>query len=381
MGFESILNQKEIRLQLMKILTSGKIPNAMCFYGAEGVGKFALALEFVKASSCLQPSRDENTIESCGECKNCKNIESGRYPNLEFVFSLPQGKGSEKGEPGTISSLSQDQILEINSKLIQKIQNPYSRFSIEGASQIRISAIREMRQNLALSNNLPGRKFIIIFNADEMRVEAQNAFLKTLEEPRNNVTFILLTTNKDKILPTILSRCVLFFAPNLEASAIEGYLIGKMGIEPSRAKLISKFSDGSMLKAMEFVESNIVELRSKMIDILRIALKKKLQGGRLVEAVGDLTQNFDKRISSTALELFARWFRDAILIQKNGNRENIVNIDDIEALERFASKFVIHRLNSFLEIIENCNREIYSNVPISQSFLNLFLKIRQEILS
>ncbi|MGB9913633.1 MAG: hypothetical protein ACPLRO_09730, partial [Candidatus Kapaibacteriota bacterium] len=146
-------------------------------------------------------------MESCGSCSACQSILNNKFSNVEYLFSLPAGKSVDKEEGSVFTSLSETVIEEINSKLKSKILNPYTKFSIEGASQIRISQIRELRKNLALSNSLSGRKFVVIINADEMRTEAQNAFLKTLEEPRTDVTFFLLTARLEGLLPTILSRC------------------------------------------------------------------------------------------------------------------------------------------------------------------------------
>ncbi len=376
MAWENVIGQEDIKLQLQRLISGNRIPNAFCFWGVEGVGKFATALEFVKSASCLNKKVGNDKVEHCEQCSNCVNISENKFPNLEFVFALPSGKGSERGESGTLSQLSSEQIETINQRLIDKIQNPYSRFAIEGASQIRIGAIRELRRNLSLSNPLPGRKFVIILNAEEMRIEAQNALLKTLEEPRKNITFILLATRKEQILPTILSRCQILFFPVLPTEYIYSKLINEFGKSELEAQLIAKFSAGSMTTALEFLESDAKVVRDSMVNFLRLSLKKDLSGSVLSSNITDFAEKLDKKKANVALNLFAQWIRDAFLISKNGNKAYIINEDDIETLKRFAEKFAKRDLPSVIDCIEETRRYVFSNVNVSQILLDLFVKIR-----
>lgn len=376
MAWENVVGQEDIKSQLQRLIIENRIPNAFCFWGGEGVGKFATAIEFVKSASCLNKRIEDNRVEHCEQCSNCINISENKFPNLEFVFALPSGKSSEKGESGTLSQLSSEQIETINQQIINKIQNPYSRFAIEGASQIRIGAIRELRRSLSLSNPLPGRKFVIILNAEDMRTEAQNALLKTLEEPRKNVTFILLSTLKEQILPTILSRCQMLFFPILPMEYICRELMSKFGKSRAEAQLIAKFSAGSMTTALEFLESDAKVVRDSMVHFLRLSLKKDLPGSVLSSDITKFAEKLDKKKASAALNLFTQWIRDAFLVSKNGNNTYIINEDDIETLKRFAEKFAKRDLPLVIDHIEEARRYIFSNVNISQIFLDLFMKIR-----
>lgn len=380
MAWENVIGQEDIKSQLQRLIIGNRIPNAFCFWGVEGVGKFATAIEFVKSVSCLNKRIEGDKVEHCEECSNCINISENKFPNLEFVFALPSGKGSEKGESGTFSQLSSEHIGTINQMLINKIQNPYSRFMVEGASQIRIGAIRELRRNLSLSNSLPGRKFVIILNAEEMRIEAQNALLKTLEEPRKNITFILLTTRKEQILPTILSRCQMLFFPALPTKYIYSKLINEFGKSDLEAQLIAKFSAGSMTIALEFLESDAKVVRDSMVDFLRSSLKKDFPSSILSSNITEFAEKLDKKKANVALNLFAQWIRDAFLVSKNGNNTYVINEDDIETLKRFAGKFAKRDLPSVIDYIEEARRYIFSNVNISQILLDLFLKIRVTLL-
>jgi len=381
MAWKNVIDQEDIKSQLQRLIIGNRIPNAFCFWGGEGVGQFATAIAFVKSASCVNKKVEDNKVEHCEQCSNCVNISENKFPNLEFVFALPSGKGAEKGESaGTSPQLSSEQIETINQRLINKIQNPYSRFAIEGASQIRIGAIRELRRNLSLSNPLPGRKFVIILNAEEMRIEAQNALLKTLEEPRKNITFILLATRKEQILPTILSRCQMLFFPILPTEHIYRRLISEFGQSESEARLIAKFSAGSMTTALEFLDSDAKIARDSMVDFLRLSLKQDLPGSALSLNITEFAEKLDKKKENVALNLFAQWIRHACVNSTNGKSTYIINEDDIETLKRFAEKFAKRDLPSVIDYIEEARRYVFSNVNIPQILLDLFVKIRITLL-
>lgn len=377
MSWNDVIGQENVKLYFQNVLLQNKIASAYCFFGIEGVGKFATALEIIKANSCIQPKFIGGMLEGCNNCINCKDILNLKFPNVEYVFSLPSGKSSDKDEEGSIATLSDLTIEEINSKLKEKLENPYVRFSIRGASQIRINQIRELRKNLALSNAISGRKFVVIFNAEEMRVEAQNAFLKTLEEPRNDVTFFLLTSRREGLLPTILSRCQSIFFPPLTDDDIVSELKKRYPKTETELRMIARFANGSLTSAFELLETNIKDVRDGLVDLLRIALKKDLPGKQLVEKINELTNDLDKKSGQIYLGLLGNWIRDAILLTKNADTNLIINIDDVETLKRFTEKFGTKPLAEVVQLIEKSIYMINSNVQINTVFLNLFLEIRE----
>ncbi len=377
MSWGDILGQGKIKSYFKKVLLENKLANAYCFFGIEGVGKFATALEIIKTSCCKEPTYIDGFLESCGTCVSCLDIINLKHPNVEYIFSIPSSKTGDKEESTVYSLLSESVIEEINLKLKEKVEFPYSKFSIRGASQIRIAQIRELRKSLSLSNSLPGKKFVLIFNADEMRIEAQNAFLKTLEEPRNDITFFLLTSRRESLLQTILSRCQSVYFSPLTDDEIINALQQSYPKSETELRVIARFANGSLTKAYELLESNLIEIRNALVDLLRISLKKELPGKQFVDKINVLAEDLDKKNGQIYLQLLANWIRDAILISKNGKTEYIVNFDDVETLNRFAGKFGLKQLNNVIDLIEQSILKINSNVQIPSVFLSLFLEIRK----
>lgn len=380
MPWNKVIGQENIKQELQRMILSNRIPNALCFWGNIGVGKFATAIEFVKTNSCLRPRKENDFIESCGECSHCLRINAGTFPNLDFLFSLPPGKASDI-ETGTIATLSDEQIGKIIEALNGKISNPYRRFQIEGANQIRVNQVRELRQKLALSNSLSGRKFVLIIEANEMRTEAQNAFLKTLEEPRPNITFILICSNKNALLPTILSRCQSIYFPPLPEELISKEIQIRLNLSNSASQLIAKFSDGSFTQALEFAGEEIQAIRNKMVDLLRQSLRKEIPSELLSKEISKFTEKMDKKQAILSMDLLLQWFRDCFILDKRKDSSVIRNYDDLQSIERFVRRFGTDFMNKIFDIITQCGKFVHSNVQISYVFFVLFLSIRNIVLS
>ena len=131
--------------------------------------------------------------------------------------------------------LDNEQFAEVRRELQSKSENHYHRMEIKGANFIRVSFIRFVKRKLLLANSVPGRRFILVSRADEMNVESANAFLKTLEEPHNDVTIVLTSSKAEGMLPTIMSRCrKVQFSP-VEAGQIKKELIENYGFDAESA--------------------------------------------------------------------------------------------------------------------------------------------------
>ena len=161
--FENIIGNDEIKEELKKTINTKKIANSYIFSGIEGIGKRQLAREFAKNIMCLQGGDCKDT------CESCKKFEEKSNPNYE----------------------------EINS-------NEYKK-DIITIDQIREKIVNKAYEKPIISN----KKVYVINDADKMNEPAQNALLKTLEEPPQYVVIILIVSNDNAILPTIKSRCVI----------------------------------------------------------------------------------------------------------------------------------------------------------------------------
>lgn len=377
MTWNKIIGQENIKKILQHSILENKIAHAYCFWGDEGVGKDGIAIEFAKTTNCLNPTISGSSIEPCEVCSSCKMFSNFNHPNFQFVFSLPTSKASDTNE----TKLDDSTIDDIRDQLNHKSKDYYHKLSISGGNQIKISVVREVKRNLSLSANTIGRRCIVIVRADELTIESANAFLKTLEEPHDNTTIILTTTKKNSILPTILSRCQVIHFPPLTDFELETALQTRNGITGSTASIISRFAQGSYTKALEFQNEEMLQNRQKVIDVLRLSLRKKNYRIDLSKEIDEIVKSKDKRTIENFLLLLEIWFRDIVTYCGTNTTESIINIDQKDTIIKFGDNFGGDKMYQCIGYIDTALTQVKRNVPLQMILVSLFLKIRNLILS
>lgn len=376
MSWTQIIGYDREKKILQKAILERRVASAYCFMGMEGIGKDALAIQFAKTLNCESPIIAEDTIDSCDKCKSCKQFGDFSHPNLDYIYALPKSKKVEKKDVNPIENLTDEQIEEIKSELEKKQKNPYHKMEISDANQIKISSVRYLKKQLTLSDTGRGRRVAIISGADKMNDEAANSFLKTLEEPLNNTTIILTTSNPNRMLQTILSRCQqINFGPMKNDDVVKA-LIQKNNFAVDDAILAAAFGQGSYTRSLESANEDMINIRNHMVEMIRTSVKKNFRT-KLIESIEELLKISDKNKLHSALQLLLLWVRDAMLLQQNGNPDLILNMDQTEVLQKFSEYYKKHDLNAIIREIENASFAIYKNVNQSLIFLRLFVKIRE----
>ncbi|MDX1700112.1 MAG: hypothetical protein R3250_05805, partial [Melioribacteraceae bacterium] len=226
--------QKRALNLLSEFHSKNRIPHALLFSGIEGSGKFKTAIQFLK-------------LINEGSDSVLQKIDNLSEPFVKLIMPLPRGK-SETNTDDPTSKLTQDTVDDINQQIKLKSQNPYHKITIKNANNIKINSIREI--NKLVSINFDEIKFraIILYDAHKMTVEAQNAFLKNLEEPPEGIIYFLITNNPDSLLSTIRSRCwEIEFSPIFENELSE-ILIENFNLPKDEAKRVVPFSSGSVTR-------------------------------------------------------------------------------------------------------------------------------------
>lgn len=377
MSWNKIVGHEKVKRILQNLIVSNRVGHAYCFTGIEGIGKDAAAFQFAKTLNCENQIIIDSYADSCDNCHSCKAFDHLSHPNLDIIFSLPAGKSGDSKDNSSYENLSQEQIDLIKEEIENKAQNNYLPIKIPNATQIKIASIRDIKYKLSLSSFNGRRRFVIILNANEMNQEASNAFLKTLEEPHENITIILITSMPESLLPTILSRCQqINFSP-----LGDNYIIRKLvlddNIDEVDARLAAKFAQGSYLKALEFASSNNRMKRNEIVDILRASLKKHSYREDLMSKLENLIKSKDKNQINKSMQLLMFWLNDIAAIKSNANINMLVNFDDITTLEKFHTNFGSKNIALAIDEIENGIKMIYRNVAVNLVLITLFLKLRQ----
>ncbi|MFH1051987.1 MAG: DNA polymerase III subunit delta' C-terminal domain-containing protein [bacterium] len=380
MAWKNIIGQTTVKNLLQRAILEDRIAHAYCFIGIEGAGKEAVAIEFAKAVNCEEQVINDGKINACGKCVSCRMMSSLQHPNVQMIYSLPAPKSMDTRKDNISDKLSDDQITEIQEQNALKAVNPYYKIQIPKATQIKIAQIREVKRGLSLAPNSGGRRFILVFHAEEMTSESANAFLKTLEEPHSNTTIIMTTSEPQLILPTILSRCQQVFFQTLPDNELEVYLMSKFDIDIAEARLAVSIGQGSYLKAVDSLDEGMKSLRNQVVDLLRTALKKRAYRVELITKLQPVLAEKDKNHIEKILLILLFWLRDAFNLINTDSARTIINIDQLNFLQRFANNFTGKDLSYSISCIEDAIKNNRRNVNQQLLLINLFVNIRKSIL-
>lgn len=227
--FENIIGNEQIKEILKNSIKNRSISHSYLFVGIEGIGKKMLATEFAKKTLCIESEQD------C-QCKSCKEFDGNNHP--DFMCIEPDG------------------------------------------NNIKIEQIRFLQKKIQEKPIVSNKKVYIVVNADTMTSEAQNCLLKTLEEPPEFATIILIGSNENAFLPTIKSRCMIFHFQPIELQKIKQYIEENYGMYDLPLNYI-EMSQGSIGKAIYLKDkqaeyetiNNIIEALEKkdIIEIVNLA--------------------------------------------------------------------------------------------------------------
>ena len=235
---------------------------------------------------------------------------------------------------------------------------------------IKIAQIRNLQSDIVIRPH-KDYKIYIINNAEKMTVEAQNALLKTLEEPPNYAIIILVTNNKESLLETIKSRCdIIKFSP-IPIEDLKRYLINT-GIEEERAQLLAIFSRGSIENALNLSQSSEFSMmREDIQQYIQIMLDKNI-----VEIL-NIPNNMEKYRGKiiALLDMMINYFRDIILLKENVNKNMLINVDKLVFIQNMSGKISYSQLSKIIDIIEDAKSKIKSNCNFNISIQVMSLNI------
>jgi len=355
MSFDFVIGQQRPKKIIQHALQQNRVPHAYLFQGPIGVGKEALALELTKALYCTS-SREK----PCDTCSACQRISQLQHPDVLYVFP---SSGDNFDERKTVmQSVAAD---------------PYARKKPWAAPLITIEMIREIRHK---SNIKPveGKLVVIIAEADQMNIQAANALLKILEEPPTFMHLILTASQPNAMLPTILSRCQEIRLGPIKDTDIEKALMERKHIDPEKATLFAKASQGSYGRALEWLNENFTGLRNEAVDFLRVSLRNPRSQ---MEEVESIIKKHDKGTIKKMLSLLLLWYRDSMMVSTMSDASNsngtIVNADVMDTLRNFNSAFQFINYNYIFENIERSISMIERNIQINLILIVLFNKLRQ----
>ncbi len=364
-----VIGQDRVKRTLLSAIRNNRLAHAYLFYGGEGAGKDAVALELARVLQC-----ERGGEEACKSCGSCLQIDSLQHPDVRLVVALPVGKGEQADDP-PLSKLPEADVRTIQDEYRRKGANPYYQIAIPRANIIKINSIREVRRESALSTHGRRKRIVIISDADRMGDEAANTLLKTLEEPAGHTMLVLTTARRDALLPTILSRCQNIRFDPLTEEELRTALITRESVDPERALLCARLANGSYTRALALLSDDVLKERQDVLAFIRHALVPDVPGLLAdIEAVADAK---DRERAVRFLTLTMMWFRDALLLSHGSP---ILNTDQADELRRFVAKFPHADLLRVLADVEKAVSLVQRNVYIKLAFLQLAVNMKANIL-
>ncbi len=326
-GFKDVVGHRDIIQYIQDAVGQNKVSHAYILNGQRGSGKKMLASLFAMTLQC-----ESGKSEPCNECRSCMQANSGNHPDIITV---------RHEKPGSISV--DDVRGQVNGDImIKPYSSPY--------------------------------KIYVIPDADLLTVQAQNALLKTIEEPPEYGVIFLLTENADSLLPTIRSRCVMLKLRNIKDKLVKKYLMEQLQIPDYQADLCAAFAQGNIGRAVMLAKSeHFNEIKEEAVQLLKYIDEMELQ-----EIVGAIKEINKYKLEVTDyFDIITIWYRDVLLYKATKDVGGLVFGDQLKYIKQKAAKSSYEGIETILESIEKAKLRLKANVNFDLVMELLLLTMKE----
>ena len=325
--FSNIIGHETIIEYFRNAISMDKVSHAYILNGEDKSGKLMLAEAFAAALQC-----EEKGMEPCGNCRSCKQAAGRNQPDILYV-------SHEK--PNTIS-----------------------------VDDVR----KQINDDIALKPYSSKFKIYIVDEAEKMNVQAQNALLKTMEEPPSYAVILLLTVNADSFLPTILSRCVRLDLKPVSDEKIRKYLIEQKQVSKDQADICVAFAQGNVGKAIRLSDSeNFNEMKNSAISLIKRLDEIDLHG--MMEAVKKITDY--KLEINDYFDFIMIWYRDVLLYKATADANRLIFRDEVYSIKKAASHSSYEDIETILTALDKAKDRLRANVNFELLIELLLLTIKE----
>ena len=328
-SFKDVVGHKNIIKYIESAVQADAVSHAYILNGERGSGKKLLANLFAMSLQCQD--RDENG-EACGKCQSCKQALHGNQPDIIRV-------SHEKPTTISVDDIRQ----QVNNDIVIK---PYS----------------------------SKYKIYIIPEADLMSVQAQNALLKTIEEPPEYAVIMLLTENAEVLLPTIRSRCVMMKLRNIKDQLVKKYLMEQMEIPDYKADVCVAFAQGNVGKAKRLALSDSFgEMLEHALHMVKYI--SEMEPSDLVEDLKKI--NTYKMDIQDYLDLLTVWYRDVLMFKATCDANNLVFSNELNSIRDKARDSSYEGLECIIKALEKAKVRLNANVNFDTAMELLLLTMKE----
>ncbi len=320
LNFESYVGNRRVVDILLKAIGQDRLPHALIFAGPSGVGKRTLALLLAQYLNCL----DRQALEPCTRCSSCRKIAAGTHPDVRLI--QPDG------------------------------------------AFIKIDQVRALIDEIAYQPFEGAYRIAILDGADQMRTEAANCLLKTLEEPPSRSILVLVTSRPYLLLGTIRSRSRMLQFGSIDEAVMADYLVRYRQFAPEDARLAAVLSNGSLGAAESFDAARNQEIRQQALRFITMLLRKASfpEASALAAVLGKDKESFQAWVEMTATLLQDVYYAQTAPVRV-GQRDIA---DELSGLARIVSH---PRLVSIIAAVRDLRSALQQNVNRQLALEALFL--------
>lgn len=324
--FRDVIGHEDIMNHLQSAIKTNKVSHAYIFQGEDGIGKNFVADIFAATLLC-----SEHGEEPCTKCKSCLQAVSGNQPDIRRIT--------------------------------------HEKASI-GVDDIRL----QLNNDIAIKPYVGPYKIYIIDEAEKMTEQAQNALLKTIEEPPQYAIILLLTNNSNAFLQTILSRCVILNFKVVDKHKIKEYLISKEQIVDYQAEISATFSGGNLGKALKYATSE--RFMKMKEDIIHLMIHMEgMDLSDIAEAVKYFSEN--KTDILDCLDLMLLWYRDILMFKATQDGNLLVYKEEVPTIKKQAKLSSFEGLEQIIQAFATVKSRLNANVNFDVAMELLLLSMKE----
>lgn len=352
LGDRRLVGQEKARNYLTRILQSDRISHAYLFSGPHGTGKTAVALAF---SELLNGINHLTDLKGQAFSKKSSWLN---HPDIHLFLPVPTNYSVENFRE-RLELLNKDPYETVDFSHRPSLTDDDSTKNKQAFYPIDYFH-DEIRPKAFLKPNEGRKTIVILTNIETMRKEAANAFLKLLEEPSEDLIFLLTTNSTDALLPTIISRCQHIKLSPLQIASIKQALVTYDNIPENDAEYLARVSGGNYAMALFFDVQSLKETRHEVVDFLRNAYSQ--DAVKLTEMAKNWQNNHNIEGQIAILNVLETFLRDLLVYRDTQQKSLVTNADQMETIEKFCKTLHDARLQEMIKQANSCRPLIYQNV-------------------
>lgn len=325
--FTDIIGQEQLKEHIQNAIASNKVSHAYIINGERNAGKEFIARIFAMTLQC-----EKGGMEPCNECHSCKQALSHNQPDIIYI-------------------------------------------SHEKPNSIGVEDIRgQINNDIGIKPYSSPRKIYIMNEGEEMTPQAQNALLKTLEEPPEYAVILILTDNVEALLPTIISRCVVLNMKPVSDTLVKKYLMEELGVPDYKANICVAFARGNIGKAKLLASSEEFE-KVKEEAITLVKYINDMEINEIVKAIKKIMEY--KLDVNDYLDILTVWYRDALLYKATKDVNSLVFKNEIQQIRKVADRSTYEGIETIVKALQQARRRLEANVNFDLTMELMLLTIKE----